>query len=93
MKIPEKAFLPPFYHRFIFVPRGVSFFHSTVVQISESIKSQKRAYQIAVQAYIDYLDGASIDVCCAVFYGHASDLSEEAAVFYTTKKFKKRFKL
>ena len=91
MKVPDKAFDLPLYHRFIFVPKGTSFYTATGVQISGSIKSVERAYKIALELMKD--DFRKTDVMCAVFYGHVSDAREEDAVFYTTKKFKKRFKL
>ena len=91
MKIPEKAFDLPLYHRFVFVPKGTPFFKAPGVQISGSIKSVKRAYQIAVE--LIKKDFQDIDVMCAVFYGRVSDYSETHVSFYTTKKFKKRFKL
>ena len=91
MKIPEKIFELPLYHRFIFVPKNCSFYSAPGYQISGSIKSVDRAYKIAVEMFKrDYPDFSEM---CAVFYGHVDDSCEEKACFYTIKKFKKRFRL
>ena len=98
MKIPDKAFELPLVHRFIFVRKDEPFNLALRVQISGSIKSVKRAYQIAVELCktdilkrFPEMQGAM----CAVFYGPVSDYAcdDGKEVFYTTKKFRKRFTL
>ena len=96
MKIPDKAFELPLVHRFVFVRKNEPFNIALRVQISGSIKSLKRAYQIAVELCKTELlkSFPETESCmCAVFYGPVSDYDDGSEVFYTTKKFKKRFSL
>ena len=98
MKIPDKAFELPLVHRFVFVCKNESFNSALRVQISGSIKSVKRAYQIAVELCKTdiFKRFPKMEGCmCAVFYGPVSDYAcdDGNEAFYTTKKFKKRFSL
>lgn len=60
--VPSNAFDPPYLYRFYLVPKSSSFDQSYVVQVSCKIKSIRKAFYIACETYLDFLNENKLKV-------------------------------
>ncbi len=60
--VPSNAFDPPYLYRFYLVPKSSSFDQSYVVQVSHKIKSIRKAFYIACETYLDFLNENKLKV-------------------------------